>query len=374
MKKVGKLPISRNGNRWVLNISEKLSPSGKRQRKFFQTKSDAEEYREKILKKATTILSDEDISLLAVARHFEAEFRSFGLSLKNVCESKLNDLKKSGTVITLEGLHKKYELLRGSDWEQKTIKHHEWCWSHVSVIGEVPITFLSTDFLVEWMYSWKGEGDYSPKSFNHIRTYLNSLLGLPEAVNEIGANPVSPIKSLKIKKKEKVILTPSEVKSILHTCMREDEGLLPFYVLGIFFGLRINEITRFTWSDANFSTNQLKVLFGNKRDKKRFVEMYDVPRQWLMLAKEVCPILDYVNLRKRRDSIVKESVVSSWEQSIMRHTYGSYLEHLLYDLGVKDPQGTVALNMGHTNYSTYVQYYKDAVSRKDGERFWGIVP
>ena len=53
---------------------------------------------------------------------------------------------------------------------------------------------------------------------------------------------------------------------------------------------------------------------------------------------------------------------------ISRHTYGSYLE------GKYGDRNMVMANMGHTNFTTYEQHYRNARSPKEAECFWNIRP
>lgn len=52
----------------------------------------------------------------------------------------------------------------------------------------------------------------------------------------------------------------------------------------------------------------------------------------------------------------------------MRHSYGSNLEAKYKD------RNLVKENMGHTNFATYEQHYRNARTPKQAEEFWGIYP
>jgi len=180
-------------------------------------------------------------------------------------------------------------------------------------------------------------------------------------------------------------LTPAEVRKVLEACRTHDADLLPFYVTGIFTGVRPTEITgeggkigmkwktdipRKEWDRNSFvclETLKVRVgALGAKGRMARTVDIHPCAEAWYKCAGELPP---GKNLRRRRDRI---SILADVElpRNILRHTYASHHAEYFRD------ESILKTSMGHTLPSTvlYKKYIDISVTPKEAEEFWNLFP
>ncbi|MCB1092943.1 MAG: site-specific integrase [Verrucomicrobiae bacterium] len=207
------------------------------------------------------------------------------------------------------------------------------------------------------------------------------------ALDLVEKNPIEGVRARKLRREEKPVYTVDQVRSVMNCAWEFDRELVPFFAIAIFAGLRPDEngeISRLTWGDVDFESNEIRVGFGNKTGTKRFVEMESNLREWLLPWKgRVGPVMP-TNFRQRRRNITRGKYQaeegapeSEWKElvpygpevrDITRHTYGSYFE-----AAFRDPN-RLKKNMGHADFSTYEQHYRNARPRQEAEKFWNIRP
>ncbi len=376
MGRKGTLAISKDvqSRKWLVNICASLSKTGKRSRKKFNTKAEAENYRETLKEVITSHkLNQFDANLLHTSQYYNEAFQLYGFSnLAEACDAWIKELEIRNTSHTLLDLITYYKTSRGSQWSAGSIQTFQWCKKQLNPFHNKLFSQLDANHWQTWLPHWKQKGKYSARSFNHLRTFLVSLYSQPLASESCPINPIKAIPAMKPKKKEVSIIHNKEVKAILGTAWKQDRELVPWFAIALFAGLRPeSELGRLRWEDINFEEKWIRVGFGNKTDTKRFVDLEDNLIQWLKpLAKPEGKIA-VINHRKRKDSISKK--ILTWSRDITRHTYGSNLEAHMRAKG-NDAKQKILDNMGHTMLSTYEQHYRNARTAKQATEFWSIVP
>ena len=376
MPAAGKLDITKpKGSRqWILNVSAKTSPTGKRQRLKFDTKAAAEDHRTKL---AATIASPRlkrfDDKLLETANYYNETFQIYGFSgLAEACAAFVSQLDKTTVSMSLTELIESYREARGADWSKGYINTFDWAKKQLEDFHAEQLSTLDADHWQQWLPKWRKSGDYSARSFNHLRTFLVSLYSLPSAVKVYPQNPVKLIPPAKQKKKEVIIAGNQQTRDILHRTYDEDPELTPWFAIAFFAGLRPDsELAKLDWKDINFDEKWIRIGFGNKTDTKRFVDLSDTLTAWLTPFKKVSGQILPKNIRKRKNTLIDG--ILTWERDITRHTYGSNLEAQARAEG-KDAKATVLTNMGHNVAQTFEQHYRNARTAKQAAEFWAIAP
>lgn len=383
MPVVGKFEITKpkGSRKWLLNVSAKSSTTGKRQRLKFDTKAAAEEHRSKLLATiASPRLKHYDDKLLETANYYNETFQLFGFSgLAEACSAFAKQLDQTSAKISLLQLIKSYKTTRGADWSKGYVQTFEWAKKQLKDLHDRQVSELDATFWQEWLPLWRKRGGYAAKSFNHLRTFLVTIYSLPSAVASFPSNPVKVIPAAKIKKKEVVVATVSEVSALLLRAEKTDPEMVPWFAIAFFAGLRPeSELSKLKWTDINFDEKWIRVGFGNKTDTKRFVDLSDTLAKWLAPHAEKSGKIQQTNHRKRKDAVVQgkegeSQPVLTWERDISRHTYGSNLEAQARSEG-KDAKAIVLANMGHTMAQTFEQHYRNARTAKQAAEFWSISP
>jgi integrase len=176
------------------------------------------------------------------------------------------------------------------------------------------------------------------------------------------ANPVKGVMKPKADESEPCILSPGEVGRLMATAKEKDTKLIPYLALGLFAGIRPEEIMRLDWQDISphgVNINGRKA----KTRQRRLVTIGDNLAAWLKLGGD----LPLHNRQKRLEAIRRTAGVT-WGHDIMRHTFASY--HLAYHAS---PDRT-AHELGHRDTQMLYRHYRQLVTREAAEAFWAIRP
>ncbi len=175
-------------------------------------------------------------------------------------------------------------------------------------------------------------------------------------------NPLKDVMLPKSDQMEPCIFKPEEAQRLLKVSIDHDLSILPYLVLGIFAGVRPDEIMRLEWGDIN--ENGIYIRGQNaKTRQRRIVSISGNLKAWLSLGGALPP----KNKRKRLEAI-REAAGVPWGHDIMRHTFASY--HLAYH---GSPDRT-AHELGHRNTQMLYRHYRQLVTREEAEVFWAIDP
>ncbi len=373
--------------RWCISIPGRLSPTGKRQRKFFVLKKEASEYGARLSETEqnnSKLIRKIDPQLIEDAVRFNEAFQIYGFKgFKHACETFLARLDQEQKAIGFGELLSSFEQTHQANWGHRYKQGWKTICSLMEPEKESPLSLLDKPFWRAWMDDQQQKRSWSDRSYNDFLSRLSSIWKYAVENDFIEKSPIDGIPRRRLKTQIVSILTVRQTEKILHTAWEHDREMVPYFALGIFAGLRPDsELFPLEWKDVNFEEKWIRVAFGNKTDTKRFVPIEDNLLQWLKpwtkATGGICPH----NLIKRRRAIVRGKYqapanapekdweeIASWKQrDIMRHSYGSYLDGQYRD------RNMVKENMGHTNFKTYNQHYRRAVTPKQAKTFWSIVP
>ena len=164
------------------------------------------------------------------------------------------------------------------------------------------------------------------------------------------------------------ILTIAEAAALLKHA--PDHEMLPYCVLGLYCGIRSDELQKLRWENVHFA--QRTVTIDSKIAKKRrqrIVPLNETAAAWLAhCVRRTGPIVDAVNFRKRFDAWRKAAGVTSWPDNALRHSFGSY------HLARYGDQVKTAMIMGHRDTEVLHRHYKALCSAGDAKRFWKLRP
>lgn len=231
-------------------------------------------------------------------------------------------------------------------------------------------------------------GNFSASRTNHIMNPLRMILN--EAANRFNfSSPYHGIKSLKIPKSDVEPFTMEEVKLLLDN-VRDD--FRNYYTVRFFTGMRTSEIDGLQWkfvdldrrqilirealvegkmvytkNDGSFRTIEMSELVLNAlQEQKKATGNFDYvfcgkrgnPVRHCNITKRVWyPLLEYLNLRKRRPYQTRHTAATLW-------------------LAAGESPEWIARQMGHTNTEMLFRVYSRFVpnlTRKDGSAFERLI-
>jgi integrase len=174
----------------------------------------------------------------------------------------------------------------------------------------------------------------------------------------------------KLEEKPPAILTVDQSKKLLKACFKHPR-MVPWLALGIFCGVRPEEIEKLTWGDVDQKHKHVKIeAAASKVRRRRIVPLNDTALAWLKLRKPgkpavlICP--ERSSLRRYRHAL-RDAAGIEWVQDILRHSAASYLLQLHQD------PAKVAHWLGHSP-RTLETKYKNIVTPADCKQFWALTP
>ena len=183
MPRLGQLEITKDkqSKKWVLNISAKLSKTGRKRRLKFDTKVEAERQKKIVaasLGSSTAVAFDQQ--LLESAAYYRDAFQLYGFKgLDDACAAWVVELDRRNQSQTLEQLIDEYKETRGADWGTGYLNTFGWAKGQLKELHSKQISELDALHWQKWLPIWRQSNDYAARSFNHLRTFLVSIYGSP---------------------------------------------------------------------------------------------------------------------------------------------------------------------------------------------------
>ncbi len=204
-----------------------------------------------------------------------------------------------------------------------------------------------------------------------VRTLFNWAASKGHFTSE---NPAAKIGTPKIDWKTPSILTVEESKRLIEAaCLKENRNLLPAVALGLFAGIRTNEITRLDWKSIDLSEGIITIGVDiAKKRRLRVVELMPACKAWLSVCAQKEGRVAPAKFNRRWTNFVKAAGFDDWGENrvnAMRHSFGSY-HYALYS----DAAKTTAM-LGHrSNDQVLFDSYRSLARKKDAVAYFAIRP
>jgi len=241
--------------------------------------------------------------------------------------------------------------------------------------GRQGTDLITKNSIVRWLKSM-------PHSQRTKQNYLNALkelLKFAVARSYTDKSPADAITRTELKqilgcKKEiePSILSVAETNKLV-LCAHKNRhlGLLPAVTLGLFCGLRTEEIKRIDWSCIQLDRRLLTVCASVA--KKRRIRTINIPVNAVSILKHthlhsgpVAPNRYSSEFQKKFSKLVRLANLE-WKTNSMRHSFGSY-HYALYGDSV-----ATSRELGHkTGDDILFSHYRTLVSREDAKEYFSI--
>lgn len=358
--------VTHNGN-VRYRVNEAQGQDGKRQRKFFETREDAEQY----VKQRT-----------AETRAFGIHFTTIPANERAAIAYHLERLKTLG-----------WTLAKAVDFIER----------HGKAAPSLPLGTVADDFLAakdkgglrpRYLKSLKASikrfllgrrdkliADISPAEIQEyissnnwqpatMRSYLvdvRTLFTFAMKRKFVSDNPAMAVDLPKVEEMPPGILSPEQAKAILETSLDFAPDALPVIVLQLFGGLRRSEAEELTWDVIGDEFVEVKAHLAKTR-RRRLNKITPQLRAWLDLAKEAGGKLPAINYADKLKLILEKAKLrTEWDQNALRHSFASY-----HYAKFKHENETAAL-MGNSPQMVF-QHYREMVKPEQAERYFDIMP
>jgi site-specific recombinase XerD len=361
-----------------VNIPASISSTGKRERHFFKTKDIAAAFcqtkrtqQENYGRNATNLSPSQ---LDEAATVFEL-LKPHGIGLREVVTKFL--VKKAATEksVTLSVTFEKFLASKKKSRSKHHVRSMNATLDRLKNLEKVMISDIEKERIESQLAGLPG-----PMKAAHMRN-LRAVFNYGIKKGWAAENPILSMDWPEIVKSYTAILTPSEAANLIAATIEIDPKLLPYNAIGLFAGVRPEELTKLEWEHVDMVERYVTVPLGISKTKTaRHIPMeanlYSCLSQFVAdntpkdgkLTGKVTPSK---NLRRRLNAVRAKAGMEKWSQDIMRHSYASY-----WICAEKNKQNInkLCLAMGHTKPTTLFKHYYNPTKRKDAARYWKIAP
>ena len=343
--------------------------NGKRERRSFQSKVEAETFGEmaRVKKqnegtaafgisesvrvdasKASALLAPHGVSLVEAARYYIDHVLAYrnAPSLSQIVNNLIDEATRN-------------------ERRQRTVEDLRYRLD--TFAADFPDRKLS-DLTVEDLKDWLDEDGWSPRTRINFVTKISQLYNYAIKHGWVEVNLAARIDRPTVEDKEPEILTIEQARTLLEKSTKF--GLLPYVALGLFAGLRSAELLRLNAEAVKL--DERVIVIGQavaKKRSRRVVEMSEGLHAWL----QVCPpmvgsVVAVAAFRDNFEELKQAAELENWPHNALRHSFGSY--HLAHH---GDATKT-ANQMGHQSTDVVHNHYKALVTKAEAEKFWALRP
>ena len=342
--------------------------TGRWERRFFQTKAEAETYAAQkeieLLNQGTEAMAFPS-ELRVMAQRAANQLTPYNKTISDAAQFYLKHLEATSRSVSLEvAMRELVENRRAAGASARYLKDlrlrlTRFC----AAFPDRTLADISTADVDTWLAAL----NLAPVTRNTFRLRLGTLFAFGMTRRWCTENPVAHTTRAKETDGDIVILSVAQTAQLLDAASTET---LPFWAIGAFGGLRRSEIERLDWSQVDFESGLIEVKARHsKTARRRLVAMQPNLRAWLAPYRlrrrgPVCP----GNLRLRTEADRdRAGLRENWPINALRHSFGSY--HLAH---FKDA-AALALQMGNSP-DVIFRHYRELVKPKDAARYWQIKP
>lgn len=359
----------------MISIPPNLSQSGRRERKYFETKESADTELDRIANRHRThgemidqITSGQLSQALQAFKTLEES--GIGAHLPTIVAEWIETHKARTASVTFLTLFDEY-LAAKHDRDPQYLRElriyrDRWPQLHSMQVSDMASIDLAP--LIDKL---------SPGARNPVLRYWRAVFNLGIRRGYLIKNPVQGLDFERRKRKEVETLTAEQVKKMLEAALVDDLQILPFVVLGCFAGIRPDgELQKLEWSDIDLTDKVVTIRPEvSKTNRRRFIDLSDNAILWLEAYRRkggqtAGKIVQYSEseLRARRHRNWKAAGIERWIQQGMRHSYCSNW------LAMHGDVNKLVLQSGHDSVDTMWRNYHKGTPKAEAGAFWAIRP
>ena len=366
MKTPFRLKPYKDATRPNLRFIVTFRETGKRKRKFFETRRDAETFtqaRNVEFQNQGREGSEFPAALRVMAGDGAERLAPFGKTLKDAVDHYLAFLVASARSCTIAELVAELVAAKKADGAgERHVRDLDGRLEKFSLdFGTQNAATITTAQIDDWLRARQ----LSPQSRNNYRTVINNLFNFAVSRGYATGNPAERAAKAKVNRGAPEILSPSQTVALLNAC---EADTLPFVAISLFAGLRAAEMERLDWAEVDLESGSIEVKSAkSKTGSRRLVPISENLASWIQpLSARTGPLAPGA-LRYRLDAVKGRAGFKTWPANSMRHSFASYRLAQCHDAA------KVALEMGNSPAMIFA-HYRELVKAKDAARFWEIKP
>lgn len=323
--------------------------------------------------------------------------RKQGISLIEAVNYAIPRMKPEGGNITIQKLIEEIMASKTRRFEQNQLRERSLkdfrtrAAKFVACFPEQKTSTVTTRQIKKWLLGL----ELSARSIKNYRMVLGEAFKYALQKKYITTNPMdgfsdeeNKLINGKDELKEPDILTITEADRLLTSAQKTNNELelLPAIVIGLFCGIRTEELKRMEWSEIHLNNEQPFLSIPSTKAKKRRIRHVEIPKnaiQWLLphnsksgllipqkdkndFDRKFKKLLTIANWNKTDKNGQKHS---TWKRNSMRHSFGTY-HFALYG----DSMLTSRL-MGHKSGDDVLfDHYRALTTKTQAEEYFSLLP
>ena len=141
---------------------------------------------------------------------------------------------------------------------------------------------MTTARIESWLSGLKTENGepLAVATRNQVQGYIFGILKYGVKIGVLQSNPLEGINKARSRKTKPItVLTPEQTGILLHNASQE---IIPFFAIGLFAGLRVDEIMKLDWKHINLESQKIDLTwFPTKTLQPRWAPISDNLREIL---------------------------------------------------------------------------------------------
>ena len=210
-----------------------------------------------------------------------------------------------------------------------------------------------------------------------MRTRLNyfqdirNLFGFAVRRGYRPTNPIAQIEKPSVTETSPGVLTIAQTSALLNACAEGEAEMLPAVAIGLFAGLRTEELDGLDWRHVDLRENNIHVPPEIAKTREgRDVEIHSTLRAWLLpLARPEGKLAPAKSYDYRLSQKAAAAGITDWPKNGLRHSFASY-----HFAKFKNAPLTAAMLGHHSSTATFEKRYKKRVTPSDAAKFWALEP
>jgi integrase len=356
---------------WVVNLPARFTNSGKRERRFFKKKTEADEFARN--QRIRVENYGASASSLPAGRVEEAtiafeRLAPHGLTLTQVVDDFLARRASEARSIRLKDAFRNFEDLKPT---RRSPAYRTQLASTLRRFSSLQDSLVASITRGQIETALAGA---PPSARNAFLRVLSAVFNYCIKREWMDTNPVQKIDRADVARGDIEVLSIGEARGLLSACVELDRALLPYHALGLFAGIRPKELNRMTWEHIHMADREIKLPPEVAKTRSgRTITMEPVLVKWLKFhvatgGSIVGEIVPQTNQRNRLDRIREKAGAVPWIQDVMRHSFASHWLKKFED------KGRLLGFMGHATDDMLLDHYLRAVDRKTAAEYWKILP
>lgn len=240
-----------------------------------------------------------------------------------------------------------------------------------NVLGEKFGARQIHEIAAEELETWMSEKQWSMRTRLNYFSDIRNLFGFAVKRGHTGANPILRLEKPSVPEKRPDVLTVEQAKALLDVCASGEREMLGAVAIGLFAGLRTEELDRMDWKDIDLEENNIHVPAEvAKTSEGRDIDIHETLRAWLLKVPnrrgKLAPAKSY---DWRLNSKATAAGITEWPKNALRHSFASY--HFAAN---NNAPLTAAMLGHHSSTRTFEKRYKKRVKPSEAKRYWQLTP